>query len=124
MTIRTKALMAAVAASALAIGGAFVTAGMIEAVRMLGGSLAPVDLVVIVTAVSLTFVGTGLLLEELHRRGKRVLLPVVLIAAGQAVALLPASVAPHFHWLGWVSDPVVALLIAVPAVWFLVQKLT
>ena len=42
-----------------------------------------------------------------------VLLPVVLIAAGQAVALLPASVAPHFHWLGWVSDPVVALLIAV-----------
>ena len=41
-----------------------------------------------------------------------VLLPVVLIAAGQAVALMPASVAVHFAWLAWVSDPVVALLVA------------
>lgn len=41
-----------------------------------------------------------------------VLLPVVLIASGQVVALLPASIAPGFAWLAWVSDPVVALLIA------------
>ena len=44
-----------------------------------------------------------------------VLLPVVLIAAGQAVAMLPADVAVYFQWLGWVSDPVIALLIAVLA---------
>ena len=42
-----------------------------------------------------------------------VLLPVVLIAAGQAVALLPPGMAASFAWLKWVSDPVVALLIAV-----------
>ena len=42
-----------------------------------------------------------------------VLLPVVLIAAGQAVALLPPAIAAHFHWLSWISDPVVALLVAV-----------
>jgi GntP family gluconate:H+ symporter len=42
-----------------------------------------------------------------------VLLPVVLIAAGQAVALMPPLVAVHFEWLKWISDPVVALLVAV-----------
>ncbi len=41
-----------------------------------------------------------------------VLLPVVLIAAGQAVALLPPPVAAKLQWLRWVSDPVVALLVA------------
>jgi gluconate:H+ symporter, GntP family len=41
-----------------------------------------------------------------------VLLPVVLIAAGQAVALMPPALAGPMQWLGWVSDPVVALLIA------------
>lgn len=41
-----------------------------------------------------------------------VLLPVILIAAGQAVALMPPVVAAQLQWLGWVSDPVVALLIA------------
>ncbi len=41
-----------------------------------------------------------------------VLLPVVLIAAGQAVALMPPPVAVHSAWLTWVSDPVVALLVA------------
>jgi GntP family gluconate:H+ symporter len=44
-----------------------------------------------------------------------VLLPVLLIAAGQAVALLPPAIAAHFRWLDWVSDPVVALLVAVLA---------
>lgn len=44
-----------------------------------------------------------------------VLLPVVLIAAGQAVAMLPPAIAVYFQWLGWVSDPVIALLIAVLA---------
>ncbi|EQB33177.1 gluconate permease [Sphingobium ummariense RL-3] len=42
-----------------------------------------------------------------------VLLPVALITAGQVAALLPPAVAPHFQWLGWVSHPVVALLVAV-----------
>lgn len=42
-----------------------------------------------------------------------VLLPVALITAGQVVALLPPALAAHLHWLAWVSDPVVALLIAV-----------
>lgn len=46
---------------ALAIGGAFVTAEMIEAVRMLGGSLAPVDLAVIVTAVIVALAGLAVL---------------------------------------------------------------
>jgi GntP family gluconate:H+ symporter len=41
-----------------------------------------------------------------------VLLPVVLIAAGQAVAIAPPAVAAKLAWLGWVSDPVIALLIA------------
>lgn len=44
-----------------------------------------------------------------------VLLPVVLIAAGQAVALMPSAVAAHFEFLKWISDPVVALLVAVLA---------
>jgi GntP family gluconate:H+ symporter len=41
-----------------------------------------------------------------------VLMPVVLIAAGQVESLLPASVAPRFTWLGAASNPVLALLIA------------
>ncbi len=41
-----------------------------------------------------------------------VLLPVVLIAAGQAVAIAPPAIAAHFAWLTWVSDPVIALLLA------------
>ncbi len=41
-----------------------------------------------------------------------VLLPVVLIAAGQVPALLPADLAPQFAWLGAASNPVLALLIA------------
>lgn len=41
-----------------------------------------------------------------------VLLPVVLIAAGQAAAIMPPALARPLAWLGWVSDPVVALLIA------------
>jgi GntP family gluconate:H+ symporter len=41
-----------------------------------------------------------------------VLLPIVLIAAGQAVALAPPAVATSLHWIAWVSDPVVALLVA------------
>jgi GntP family gluconate:H+ symporter len=41
-----------------------------------------------------------------------VLMPVVLIAAGQIEALLPAAVAPHFAWLGIASNPILALLIA------------
>ncbi|MEO7690530.1 MAG: gluconate:H+ symporter [Sphingomonas sp.] len=44
-----------------------------------------------------------------------ILMPVVLIAAGQVGALLPASVAPNFAWLGIASNPVLALLIAVLA---------
>ncbi|WP_420140653.1 GntP family permease, partial [Sphingomonas sp.] len=41
-----------------------------------------------------------------------VLMPVVLIAAGQVVALLPESAAPRFAWLGLASNPILALLIA------------
>jgi GntP family gluconate:H+ symporter len=41
-----------------------------------------------------------------------VLMPVVLIAAGQVQALLPAGVAQHFGWLAAASNPVLALLIA------------
>lgn len=41
-----------------------------------------------------------------------VLLPVVLIAAGQAVALAPPALAARMTWLRWISDPVVALLLA------------
>jgi len=44
-----------------------------------------------------------------------ILMPVVLIAAGQVQALLPASVAPNFAWLSIASNPVLALLIAVLA---------
>ena len=44
-----------------------------------------------------------------------ILMPVVLIAAGQVGALLPASIAPNFAWLGIASNPVLALLIAVLA---------
>jgi GntP family gluconate:H+ symporter len=41
-----------------------------------------------------------------------VLLPVVLIAAGQVPALLPSDVAPQFGWLAAASNPVLALLVA------------
>ena len=41
-----------------------------------------------------------------------VLLPVVLIVAGQVEALLPASLAPRVAWLSVASNPVLALLIA------------
>lgn len=41
-----------------------------------------------------------------------VLLPVVLIAAGQVGVLLPPSLAPHFAWLSLASNPVLALLLA------------
>lgn len=41
-----------------------------------------------------------------------VLLPVVLIAAGQIQAILPPALAPHFAWLSLASNPVLALLIA------------
>jgi GntP family gluconate:H+ symporter len=41
-----------------------------------------------------------------------VLLPVVLIIAGQVVALLPANFAAHLGWLSVASNPVFALLIA------------
>jgi len=41
-----------------------------------------------------------------------VLLPVVLIVAGQVVALLPANLARHLTWVSVVSNPVLALLIA------------
>ncbi len=41
-----------------------------------------------------------------------VLLPVLLIAAGQIEALLPHSLAPHFAWLSLASNPVLALLVA------------
>jgi len=44
-----------------------------------------------------------------------ILMPVVLIAAGQVEALLPASIAPRFAWLSIASNPVLALLIAVLA---------
>jgi GntP family gluconate:H+ symporter len=41
-----------------------------------------------------------------------VLLPVVLIAAGQVEAVLPPALAPQFAWLSVASNPVLALLIA------------
>lgn len=41
-----------------------------------------------------------------------VLLPVVLITAGQIKPLLPPLLAPHFAWLSVASNPVVALLLA------------
>jgi gluconate:H+ symporter, GntP family len=41
-----------------------------------------------------------------------VLLPVVLIAAGQLPALLPTALAPQLGWLAVASNPVLALLIA------------
>jgi GntP family gluconate:H+ symporter len=41
-----------------------------------------------------------------------VLLPVVLITAGQSLAWMPPSLASRLGWLGGISDPVVALLIA------------
>lgn len=40
------------------------------------------------------------------------LLPVLLIAAGQAGSMLPAAQAPQVAWLGVVSNPVFALVIA------------
>jgi GntP family gluconate:H+ symporter len=41
-----------------------------------------------------------------------VLLPVVLITAGQSLAWMPPALASRLAWLGGISDPVVALLIA------------
>jgi len=41
-----------------------------------------------------------------------ILMPVVLIAAGQLHALLPATIATEVTWLGVFSNPVLALLIA------------
>jgi len=41
-----------------------------------------------------------------------VLLPIVLIAAGQVKTLLPPALAPHFAWLSIASNPVLALLLA------------
>ncbi len=41
-----------------------------------------------------------------------VLLPVVLIVAGQVEALLPAGLAPRVAWLSVASNPVLALLVA------------
>lgn len=41
-----------------------------------------------------------------------VLMPVVLIALGQIVAMMPQPLAGHLSWLGAASDPVLALLIA------------
>ncbi|WP_395398288.1 gluconate:H+ symporter [Novosphingobium sp. BL-8A] len=41
-----------------------------------------------------------------------VLLPVVLIGAGQAVVLAPPSLADRLAWLRWMGDPVIALLLA------------
>lgn len=40
-----------------------------------------------------------------------VLMPVVLIAAGQVQAIMPADAAPSFAWLGTLSNPVLALLV-------------
>ena len=40
-----------------------------------------------------------------------ILMPVVLIAAGQVPALLPAGASPSFVWLAFASNPVFALLI-------------
>jgi GntP family gluconate:H+ symporter len=41
-----------------------------------------------------------------------VLMPVLLIALGQVVALMPAETAPRFAWLAAASSPVFALLLA------------
>ena len=41
-----------------------------------------------------------------------VLLPVLLIVAGQVVALLPSDIAVHLVWVSVASNPVLALLIA------------
>jgi GntP family gluconate:H+ symporter len=41
-----------------------------------------------------------------------VLLPVLLIVAGQVEALLPPALAPHVSWMSVASNPVLALLIA------------
>ncbi|MET3473340.1 GntP family gluconate:H+ symporter [Novosphingobium sp. 1529] len=41
-----------------------------------------------------------------------VLLPVVLIAAGQIAAVAPPALAPHLAWLGLASNPVLALVLA------------
>ncbi|MDR3525930.1 MAG: gluconate:H+ symporter [Rhizomicrobium sp.] len=41
-----------------------------------------------------------------------VLLPVLLIGAGQVEVLLPPSIAVHFTWLSLASNPVLALLLA------------
>jgi GntP family gluconate:H+ symporter len=41
-----------------------------------------------------------------------VLLPVVLIAAGQVAAVAPPALAPHLAWLGLASNPVLALVLA------------
>lgn len=41
-----------------------------------------------------------------------VLLPVLLIVAGQVIALLPAGVASHLVWVSVASNPVLALLMA------------
>jgi GntP family gluconate:H+ symporter len=40
-----------------------------------------------------------------------VLMPVLLIAAGQVRAVMPADVAPRLAWLGTMSNPVLALLV-------------
>jgi len=40
-----------------------------------------------------------------------VLMPVVLIAAGQVEAVMPADIAPRVAWLGTLSNPVLALLV-------------
>ncbi|MGN6374001.1 MAG: GntT/GntP/DsdX family permease [Sphingomonas sp.] len=40
-----------------------------------------------------------------------VLMPVVLIAAGQVQALMPADLAPRFAWLATLSNPVLALVV-------------
>jgi len=41
-----------------------------------------------------------------------VLMPVVLIAAGQALKFIPPDLAVHFSWLATASNPVLALLLA------------
>src|SRR5262249_37776177 len=41
-----------------------------------------------------------------------VLLPIVLILAGQAESLAPPTLAPHLKWLSVASNPVLALLVA------------
>lgn len=41
-----------------------------------------------------------------------IILPVLLITAGQIEAAVPADVAPHVAWLGVLSNPVLALVVA------------